>query len=138
MSRSLPYFFFFFFLMIRRPPRSTLFPYTTLFRSDEVIEHPRAAAGAYPAGAEEVLVGDRHAGQRAAAARCERAVRAGGLRERLPGRDRDECIERPLARLDPAEKGAHHFHARELPRAEPRRQLGQRAFVQLAHARLTR
>src|SRR3989442_5870305 len=26
--------FFFFFLMIRRPPRSTLFPYTTLFRSE--------------------------------------------------------------------------------------------------------
>src|SRR3712207_7629346 len=26
----------FFFLMIRRPPRSTLFPYTTLFRSEEV------------------------------------------------------------------------------------------------------
>src|SRR6266545_8182882 len=34
-------FFFFFFLMIRRPPRSTLFPYTTLFRSD-------AAAGQEP------------------------------------------------------------------------------------------
>src|SRR5229473_3998189 len=30
---SLCPFFFFFFLMIRRPPRSTLFPYTTLFRS---------------------------------------------------------------------------------------------------------
>src|SRR5256885_8708219 len=29
----LNYIFFFFFLMIRRPPRSTLFPYTTLFRS---------------------------------------------------------------------------------------------------------
>src|ERR1051326_9257444 len=28
--------FFFFFLMIRRPPRSTLFPYTTLFRSTSV------------------------------------------------------------------------------------------------------
>src|SRR5437870_6187615 len=27
------YFFYFFFLMIPRPPRSTLFPYTTLFRS---------------------------------------------------------------------------------------------------------
>src|SRR2546429_7331636 len=27
-------FYFFFFLMIRRPPRSTLFPYTTLFRSE--------------------------------------------------------------------------------------------------------
>src|SRR2546430_12820898 len=28
-----PFIVFFFFLMIRRPPRSTLFPYTTLFRS---------------------------------------------------------------------------------------------------------
>src|SRR2546426_7297194 len=33
-SRSYSLFFPFFFLMIRRPPRSTLFPYTTLFRSD--------------------------------------------------------------------------------------------------------
>src|SRR3712207_9145718 len=30
--------FIFFFLMIRRPPRSTLFPYTTLFRSTALIE----------------------------------------------------------------------------------------------------
>src|SRR5256885_11119991 len=29
--------YFFFFLMIRRPPRSTLFPYTTLFRSGSVV-----------------------------------------------------------------------------------------------------
>src|SRR2546427_4990852 len=29
--------FLFFFLMIRRPPRSTLFPYTTLFRSDQYV-----------------------------------------------------------------------------------------------------
>src|SRR2546427_4384306 len=36
-------FIFFFFLMIRRPPRSTLFPYTTLFRSDRFgIELPVA------------------------------------------------------------------------------------------------
>src|SRR2546429_4183155 len=37
------FFFFFFFLMIRRPPRSTLFPYTTLFRScygDAVPDRP--------------------------------------------------------------------------------------------------
>src|SRR2546429_9585369 len=33
-SRCLLSIFFFFFLMIRRPPRSTLFPYTTLFRSE--------------------------------------------------------------------------------------------------------
>src|SRR2546427_4310509 len=31
-------FFFFFFLMIRRPPRSTLFPYTTLFRSAAILK----------------------------------------------------------------------------------------------------
>src|SRR5207302_9446080 len=33
--------FSFFFLMIRRPPRSTLFPYTTLFRSFLVLAHDR-------------------------------------------------------------------------------------------------
>src|SRR6266480_6758285 len=34
--------FFFFFLMIRRPPRSTLFPYTTLFRSPRARDSARA------------------------------------------------------------------------------------------------
>src|SRR5436309_4967703 len=38
LSSSVAFFFlFFFFLMIRRPPRSTLFPYTTLFRSGVVL-----------------------------------------------------------------------------------------------------
>src|SRR5256885_4657346 len=37
---DLPYIFFF-FLMIRRPPRSTLFPYTTLFRSLRSRDGPR-------------------------------------------------------------------------------------------------
>src|SRR3712207_7512253 len=32
----------FFFLMIRRPPRSTLFPYTTLFRSSSCLKERRA------------------------------------------------------------------------------------------------
>src|SRR3712207_9110173 len=36
-------FSFFFFLMIRRPPRSTLFPYTTLFRSGDPAQHVTAA-----------------------------------------------------------------------------------------------
>src|SRR3989449_3642090 len=31
---------YFFFLMIRRPPRSTLFPYTTLFRSSLIAKQP--------------------------------------------------------------------------------------------------
>src|SRR3712207_8723620 len=33
----------FFFLMIRRPPRSTLFPYTTLFRSEDLLRGALAA-----------------------------------------------------------------------------------------------
>src|SRR4030066_1896810 len=36
--------FFFFFLMIRRPPRSTLFPYTTLFRSPPASAMPRRSS----------------------------------------------------------------------------------------------
>src|ERR1039457_1736472 len=39
---------FFFFLMIRRPPRSTLFPYTTLFRSHFEAELQRIAVNARP------------------------------------------------------------------------------------------
>src|SRR5258708_9263327 len=36
---------FFFFLMIRRPPRSTLFPYTTLFRSAKTADAASVTAG---------------------------------------------------------------------------------------------
>src|SRR5438309_12129346 len=38
-------FFVFFFLMIRRPPRSTLFPYTTLFRSQLVLVGDKCVSG---------------------------------------------------------------------------------------------
>src|SRR5215204_7388914 len=48
-------FFFFFFLMIRRPPRSTLFPYTTLFRSPRDEAEPGSCS---PGGAPRAL-GDR-------------------------------------------------------------------------------
>src|SRR3712207_8272219 len=44
------YYFFFFFLMIRRPPRSTLFPYTTLFRS---VAHPGQRLGDRGVGGED-------------------------------------------------------------------------------------
>src|SRR2546422_11408838 len=46
-SRRMLYSLFFFFLMIRRPPRSTLFPYTTLFRSYQPLH---ATATVRPAG----------------------------------------------------------------------------------------
>src|SRR2546422_8279640 len=54
-------FFFFFFLMIRRPPRSTLFPYTTLFRSvpqerQDYRPEPRSRTAAELAG---LLAADR-------------------------------------------------------------------------------
>src|SRR6266498_4459601 len=42
------FFFFFFFLMIRRPPRSTLFPYTTLFRSLDSPGSHHPASGPRP------------------------------------------------------------------------------------------
>src|SRR3712207_8496666 len=61
--------FFFFFLMIRRPPRSTLFPYTTLFRSCRRQHRGRA--------------GDCGGGVRAHARRRNR-FRACGRRPRTP------------------------------------------------------
>src|SRR3712207_8917204 len=56
----------FFFLMIRRPPRSTLFPYTTLFRSprDQPAEGPPAGRGRVARGWAECVVpgADGHLG----------------------------------------------------------------------------
>src|SRR3989442_5480585 len=51
---------FFFFLMIRRPPRSTLFPYTTLFRSVPAgCGQRRAAASVRPPGRRGALAPHR-------------------------------------------------------------------------------
>src|SRR3712207_9197061 len=52
---------YFFFLMIRRPPRSTLFPYTTLFRSRDRPRWrapPRRRRRAAPPGRASASVGD--------------------------------------------------------------------------------
>src|SRR3712207_7925111 len=48
--------FFFFFLMIRRPPRSTLFPYTTLFRSRSAGPPGRAARWHFGRAADQVAM----------------------------------------------------------------------------------
>src|SRR6202012_5595150 len=50
--------FFFFFLMIRRPPRSTLFPYTTLFRSGRGVVRSDVAAR-LPVGGDFTTAEDR-------------------------------------------------------------------------------
>src|SRR5256885_8353136 len=58
---------FFFFLMIRRPPRSTLFPYTTLFRSRPYVVQRRAEALTVAGDVRAVLERDqdlRRAGDR--------------------------------------------------------------------------
>src|SRR5438270_11938672 len=48
--------FFFFFLMIRRPPRSTLFPYTTLFRSCDDFHTIRQISQLFPYASSKLLV----------------------------------------------------------------------------------
>src|SRR5206468_4779796 len=53
------FFFFFFFLMIRRPPRSTLFPYTTLFRSAILVRKHVADIGDH-LGIERDRLGPEH------------------------------------------------------------------------------
>src|SRR2546430_13579621 len=60
---------FFFFLMIRRPPRSTLFPYTTLFRS--LHEHDAERGGAHDQQHDEQEADQELGVQRHAAARDE-------------------------------------------------------------------
>src|SRR3712207_8965793 len=50
--------------MIRRPPRSTLFPYTTLFRSAPVDRPPRAAASVRLGGAEARVAAQARRGPR--------------------------------------------------------------------------
>src|SRR6266496_4498552 len=52
-------FFLFFFLMIRRPPRSTLFPYTTLFRSTRLAYLCRIAVRSRPALPHGAFLGSR-------------------------------------------------------------------------------
>src|SRR5229473_6049091 len=61
------YSLYFFFLMIRRPPRSTLFPYTTLFRSRRGRILGLAAAGPWRS---------RHAGAQGLSARAHGPCRA--------------------------------------------------------------
>src|SRR5256885_10799577 len=60
---SMTLFFVFFFLMIRRPPRSTLFPYTTLFRS-RLFPRSRSAIATSGWRAARVAARDRRAVER--------------------------------------------------------------------------
>src|SRR3989449_11526718 len=113
--------FFFFFLMIRRPPRSTLFPYTTLFRSH------RAGAGAPPAPSHGNPVERRRDASRAA---HERRRRRGPLRRHRVlggGRARQAGAGDLRARVRPARRPAGRLRVRRRPRGQRRRGHGRRA-----------
>src|SRR3989449_10133678 len=83
--------------MIRRPPRSTLFPYTTLFRSrgeapprgEEVVDHARAEHPGRQAGQDAEAEGHREAAYGAAAELKQDEPRAEGgdvrVADRVPG-----------------------------------------------------
>src|SRR3712207_7143097 len=96
--------------MIRRPPRSTLFPYTTLFRSHPLDQGRqlvrRVGGGGRPAHQAEDLLGAPH-GER-------RVVRdLLGQRARRSEEHTSELQSRqyPACRLLPEKKKNHHFHA---------------------------
>src|SRR3712207_8483467 len=74
-----------FFLMIRRPPRSTLFPYTTLFRS--------WTARAGPARQPDLGDGDRAASPRSARRRPRRPKPSAGLAPARAGRSASRSEE---------------------------------------------
>src|SRR5579862_7737823 len=97
---AFPFVFLFFFLMIRRPPRSTLFPYTTLFRS------PRRRVAGGPGGRRGPHGREP---RRPAPLRDRRAARR---RARAPGQCR-----RPRRDAARAPRAAHLLRP---PRGEPR------------------
>src|SRR2546430_16158738 len=106
--------FSFFFLMIRRPPRSTLFPYTTLFRSRDRDRALDALHDAFVAGLRHPPAHDADLAGRLFVV----AVRSARRLRRLPllplewvtGTSGDDEIEAALDRME-----AGRLHARRSP-----------------------
>src|SRR2546428_11662008 len=97
---------FFFFVMIRRPPRSTLFPYTTLFRSPLVLPHSREGQVRHRVALRQH---DEGAGERDRDERVDEA-------EQIRPRDRD-ASEREAS---PTERKERDLHLARPPRRERR------------------
>src|SRR6266540_6579783 len=115
---------FFFFLMIRRPPRSTLFPYTTLFRSLAPVRRVRARR--VPRGRADERYGARRAHR-------TRARGAPPDRARLPVQgDRGQPPHLGQDRREPRVERAAQAPALEPPRAHA---LGGRAPDDLTRSR---
>src|SRR5438552_14062880 len=102
--------------MIRRPPRSTLFPYTTLFRSEDDPE-PLAVRGEPPEGAAGVEA--QHAGLGPDAERGDVRVERGDGARLLLDEGRVQGAPRERLEADAARAGEEVEHARA---RKPRRQ----------------
>src|SRR5436305_3080975 len=92
------FFILFFFLMIRRPPRSTLFPYTTLFRSEGVAHSGIHQCGRRPAGEKRARFAQRSPGRPPSAPGRTDSERTGPDYSRVSrARRRDgRCGQRPF------------------------------------------
>src|SRR6266481_2648742 len=120
------FFPFFFFLMIRRPPRSTLFPYTTLFRPRARSGRARGAACGEPDPVDAHRVRPPRAVH---APSAEGAAPVGALRERVGLRPWPRIeLAGGLRRLPAAEDGSRRW-----PSLDPHR-----AWHRLRHARAER
>src|SRR5260370_34173920 len=89
---------FFFFLMIRRPPRSTLFPYTTLFRSDEAV--PSFVSGAMAKAGKGLLEGTLQAGTSAVSDKLLDLVGLGGKSAADKGKDTRDYLAAAFPELN--------------------------------------
>src|SRR6266576_4271206 len=110
------YLYFIFFLMIRRPPRSTLFPYTTLFRSHRARRHE-----GHP-GVERRATQDP--GARRCRARRERSAEARGRHRPLSGANRvraDRLPHGPGGTYPTASRYSAGAGGGRDPRGKPRR-----------------
>src|SRR5258706_270377 len=85
----------FFFLMIRRPPRSTLFPYTTLFRSRNVERE-----GLHLAVADQVEAAELGRGEGPAAAAVVDAGREAGAGGHAGDGDGNDGVDRKSTQLN--------------------------------------
>src|SRR6266542_1629840 len=101
-------YFLFFFLMIRRPPRSTLFPYTTLFRPRPHGHRPREPPRV------QALLGRRRTHARVPRARRRRAPPLRGPRPRRPRRPPDP--PQPTGGQSPHRRGAVPLRGLKRPR----------------------
>src|SRR3712207_8570297 len=101
--------------MIRRPPRSTLFPYTTLFRSrlrHEVDDNPRLLAWVHAHDAADPLLVDAAAGGRREVHADGRARRVPALGEQLRSEEHTSELQSRqylVCRLLLEKKNKHHF-----------------------------